>query len=156
MAIRSTAKALVIDGDRVLLVRCVSGAGKVTYVLPGGGQNLYEPLRDAVAREVMEETGYAVRTERLLGVCETISMDEKARCDYPDYTHRMFHIFLCRRADEIRHEPLEKDLNQDECLWMTLREADALDNLLPTQLRGQISRLANAEMCDYLGCEYVS
>jgi 8-oxo-dGTP diphosphatase len=154
MAIRSSARGLVIRDDMVLLEKCGTETGRLTYVLPGGGQNLYEPLREAVEREVLEECGYVVRAGRLVAVCELIYRDEAVRREVPDYTHRVHHIFLCRLADDVRCEPTEKDWNQDESVWMPLEEADALDNLFPSLIRGKISKLTQIDACEYLGCEY--
>ena len=71
MAIRSAARGLVVDGDKVLLQR-MNDAGRVTYLLPGGGQKQYEPLTDAVAREVKEESGYEVTPGKHVALCEQI------------------------------------------------------------------------------------
>ncbi len=52
---RPGAYAVAIDADgRVLLVRALQG-----WFLPGGGVEAGEEFRDALVREVREETGYA-------------------------------------------------------------------------------------------------
>lgn len=42
------------------------------WLLPGGGMHKGEPARDAVVREVFEETAVRVEPGRLLCVCESI------------------------------------------------------------------------------------
>src|SRR5690348_11627137 len=62
-------RALIVRGDTVLLVR--HRAGRYPWGLPGGGVARYERLAEAAAREAYEETGAAVRIERLLGVYDS-------------------------------------------------------------------------------------
>lgn len=58
-------RAIVIDGDRVLLVR---GHGGRRWHLPGGAVKRNETLAEGARREVYEETGCTVEVERLLGM----------------------------------------------------------------------------------------
>lgn len=59
-------RALVINGDTVLLVRHQSG--NRPWALPGGGVERHERMAEAARREVYEEAGVPVRIEGLLGV----------------------------------------------------------------------------------------
>ena len=65
MAIRNTAKALLVSNGRILVNRCVTQEGGVYYDLPGGGQHMLETMEEAVIREVLEETG----RQRLQRIC---------------------------------------------------------------------------------------
>lgn len=56
---------MVIDGERVLLVRHTYDAG---WHLPGGGVKRTESFADAARREVREETGLLIRDLSLLGL----------------------------------------------------------------------------------------
>lgn len=51
MCIRSTAKAIIIKGNKILLNKCKDIKNGDYYSLPGGGQQKYETLHDAVVRE---------------------------------------------------------------------------------------------------------
>jgi ADP-ribose pyrophosphatase YjhB (NUDIX family) len=62
-------RAFVVHGDTVLLVR--HRAGRRPWGLPGGGVARYERLAEAARREAQEETGAAVRIERLLGIYDS-------------------------------------------------------------------------------------
>lgn len=64
MSIRLAAYAVCLQGERVLLVRAVSGS----WTLPGGGVEHGEDPYDTVLREFTEETGHFGAVERLLGV----------------------------------------------------------------------------------------
>jgi NAD+ diphosphatase len=56
--------AVVIDGDRVLLVRRANEPLKGEWSIPGGAVEAGETLQAAVAREVLEETGVHVSSAR--------------------------------------------------------------------------------------------
>lgn len=70
---RIAAGGVVIDGDRLLLVRYANNSGGSYLVCPGGRVDGDESMIDAVHREVMEETGLEVRASRLLMIEDIIA-----------------------------------------------------------------------------------
>ena len=62
-------RAFIVRDSAVLLVR--HRAGPEPWSLPGGGVARYERLAEAARREAQEETGVAVRIERLLGIYDS-------------------------------------------------------------------------------------
>ncbi len=62
------AAAVVARDDKVLLVRRTMTPGKGKWTVPGGFVEFDEDPREAVIREVLEETGYSARVVRLLDV----------------------------------------------------------------------------------------
>ncbi len=59
---RHSCRALLVDGDRVLLARHRIGEGEsdVVWVGPGGGIEGDESHEEALARELLEETGHVL------------------------------------------------------------------------------------------------
>lgn len=153
--IRSTAKAIILHEGRILLNRCADSRNGTYYALPGGGQNQFEPLEDAVVRECLEETGYRVHPVRLAAVCEEIWNDAERRQKYPEYAHRMLHIFLCTLDGAApEHAPTEMDLSMLESVWVPL---DALDGLTlePAPLQGRIEDILHGTAPLFLGTQQI-
>ena len=69
--------AVIVDGDRVLLVRRATEPLKGEWSVPGGMLELGEKLRDGVRREVLEETGLQVEPGEVLDVFDSIFRDDQ-------------------------------------------------------------------------------
>ena len=153
MGARISVKALVLEKGRLLLNVCEDETNGVYYTLPGGGQNLYEPLEEALVREVLEETGYSVYPERLAGVYEEIFTDPLLQQNYPDYSHRIYPVFFCKLRHLPQITPTEKDYAQKSCTWIPLNQLPAL-KVLPEVLSKNISSLILGKSACFLGTEF--
>ena len=71
---RAAVGAVVLDGDRVLLVRRGQPPSQGKWSIPGGLIHLGERLEDAVVREVEEECGLSVRLLGLCGVIDRVTL----------------------------------------------------------------------------------
>ena len=86
--------AIVIEEDRVVLVKRGHPPLRGKWSIPGGVLEVGETLRKAVVREVREETGLTVEPGELLGVFERVLPDERGKFQY----HYVLIDFLCRRV----------------------------------------------------------
>jgi ADP-ribose pyrophosphatase YjhB (NUDIX family) len=66
---------VIIDRGRTLLIRRASEPLRGEWSIPGGTLELGETLEEGVARELLEETGMAVRVLELIEVFDRIYLD---------------------------------------------------------------------------------
>ena len=91
---RISARAAVLEEQRVLLTRNRQPHLGEYYLLPGGGIRLGEALDDAVRREVREETGYHVLVNGLLWVRDFVVGEAEQTYEPPGW-HGVELIFAC-------------------------------------------------------------
>lgn len=74
--------AVIVKDNKVLLIRRAGEPGRGLWSIPGGLVELGERIKDAVRREVKEETGLDVKIDKLANVTEIITKDEKGRIKF--------------------------------------------------------------------------
>ena len=84
--------AVIVRGERALLVRRATKPLKDEWSVPGGVLELGEKLRVGAAREALEETGLTVEVGEVLDVFDSIFPDADGRTQY----HFVLIDFLCR------------------------------------------------------------
>ncbi len=149
--IRCTSKAIIIKDDKILLNRCRLKPGDpIFYDLPGGGQEQYESMEDALRREVLEECGYHINIIGLAAVGEQIATNPYIRENYPGHAHRLFHIF---RAEVIgqEEEHSNEDLWQEKSVWIPISELGALC-VRPEVFTDRIEEIVHSEQTVFCGC----
>ena len=67
---------VVIDEEKVLLVRRATEPARGEWTIPGGLLEVGETLAEGVARELLEETGLTVRVVDLIEALERIFFDQ--------------------------------------------------------------------------------
>lgn len=154
MSIRSGAKALIVNDGKILMNRCRHKDGSVYYDLPGGGQRQYEALEDAAIREVAEETGYTAEVVRFAALAEEIHTNEYIRKEYPDYAHRMRHIFIMKIVVEGNQTPTELDVGMEKSEWLTIDELKAKREVYPPALCANLDAILAGPGAIWLGTAY--
>ena len=86
--------AVILDGDRVVLVRRGREPLKGFWSIPGGGLELGESLLDAVRREVREEVGLEIEVLGMVEIFERILRDGDQRVQY----HYVLIDYFCKPA----------------------------------------------------------
>lgn len=112
---RSTAKALIIRDEHLLVLQMHNEAEGLFYALPGGGQERGEPLPAALQRECLEEVGVIVTVGVLRFVYESILPTPER------IHHQVDHIFACSiAADAVPTPGSVPDTEQVGVAWLPL------------------------------------
>jgi 8-oxo-dGTP diphosphatase len=128
---RVGAYAVATDAGRILLVR-LSAITPVPghWSLPGGGVDFGEHPRDAVVREVYEETGLEARVEALLAVASAVRALPGSEEGAGDY-HAIRIIYRVVVDPDLPLRVLDVGGSSDAARWVGLTEAAELP-LSPT------------------------
>ncbi len=148
MDLRVAAYAVVERRGKILLTHWRRGHLH-GWTLPGGGIEAGEDPRDAVVREVMEETGLTAKVGRLLGVDSRVMVREEV----PEGDQPELHTIRIVYRASVQDGPLrnEVDGSSDEARWVSLAEVKSLKTLslvqtgmrmagLPRRANGSSSR----------------
>jgi len=120
---------LAVKDGKVLLVKRAKEPSLGTWSIPGGAIRLGESLRDAVKRELKEETGLDVDPVEIVGVVERIfRVGERVR----------FHYVIVDYACEVIEGILRASSDAQEVRWFDWEEILDLD--LPEDSLGVIAR----------------
>ena len=109
--------AVVLDGDRVLLVKRGHPPLKGEWSLPGGTVELGETLEAAVAREVLEETGLEVSVGQVVEVLDRVDRAPDGRIEY--------HFVIVDYACTVRGGSIASGSDAEDARWVPIRELPA-------------------------------
>ncbi|HEU5231507.1 MAG TPA: NUDIX hydrolase [Terriglobales bacterium] len=110
--------AIVIHDNRVLLVRRANPPLQGEWSIPGGLVETGETTRDAIVREVLEETALRVEVAALVEVFERILRDNQSRVQY----HYVLLDYRCCVASGEAYAGSDVS----EVRWVTLDELELL------------------------------
>lgn len=155
---RNTVKGLIVSGNKILVNENLNSVGSIYYGieknavyfdLPGGGQNKYETLEDAVIRECFEETGYHILPDKLLCVFEEIFTNNQYRDLYDKYSHRVYFIFKCHPLYSQPCKPTNRDGDIISSKWVNIDDVNEMP-FFPWPLRHEIRTILEKDTFCYL------
>jgi mutator protein MutT len=110
--------AVIVDGDRALIVRRAKEPLKGQWSIPGGMLELGEKLREGLAREIREETSLEVEVGDVLDVFDSIFPDAEGRTQY--------HYVLIDYRCTVRGGKAIAGSDVSDVRWVTSTELDEL------------------------------
>ncbi len=108
--------ALVIKDEKILLVKRGKPPSQGLWALPGGRVNWGETLAQAAEREVLEETGIAVKASHIIYIFDSITRDENGTVRF----HYVIIDFLAHLIQPDAH-PIPAD-DAEDARWLTLAQ----------------------------------
>ena len=147
--IRSSAKAIVVQGGRLLAIRHLDEQGE-WFSLPGGGQRSGETLVSALQRESVEEMGLELSVGRLRFVRDYIGKNhEFAALDFA--AHKVDHFFECDLLADPNHAvPANPDPGQLGVSWLPIEDLHSF-RLYPQVLKTLLGDNPGSDELVYLG-----
>ncbi len=117
--------AAVVDAGRILLARRGKEPGRGQWTFPGGAVELGESVKDAVRREVREETGLEIELERVLVVVDRIEHDADGRV--------LYHFIIIDYVARPVGGSLQAGDDADGVLWADLADLDRMQMTEPAR-----------------------
>ncbi len=99
---RPAVGAVVFSNGKVLLVKRKNAPGKNLWAIPGGSVRLGETLKQAVEREILEETRVRIKAREPVLTFDVIERDEKGKV-------RFHYVIVDFIADYISGDPAPAD-----------------------------------------------
>jgi ADP-ribose pyrophosphatase YjhB (NUDIX family) len=123
--------ALVVYKDAILLVKRGREPARGLWALPGGVVEWGELVRDAVRREVLEETGVEIEAGEIVDVVDVL---------YREGGELLYHyVVVCFRGYYLRGEPRPGG-DAEDARWVPMRELNQY-KLTPTTMNVLEKRL---------------
>jgi 8-oxo-dGTP diphosphatase len=131
--IRNSAKALIEENGKILVIRKRGQHGDY-FVFPGGGQEKFETIEQALQRECREEIGVDVTVEDLIFMREYIARNHEFAKDHPN-VHQVEFYFSCKiqGKDDPRNGD-RMDMDQISVEWVPVARIKDLP-IYPQSLR---------------------
>jgi len=145
--IRNSAKAIIVDNNRILLTKNKDEQG-FFYLYPGGGQEQGEELKDAVQRECLEELGCQVEVGDIVHVREYIGKNHEFS-EWDADVHQVEFYFECRILEDVTDfHGSNPDSNQVDVEWIELERLHEI-RVYPRTLTDQL--LMRSRKIVYIG-----
>lgn len=109
--------AVIVKGDKIVLIQRRKPPKQGDWSLPGGGVELGETTKQAVTREIREETGLRVTIGSLLDAVDYIETDDKGV---------RFHYVLIDYLASYKSGNLKSGSDAADARWFSFGQALAL------------------------------
>jgi 8-oxo-dGTP diphosphatase len=121
--LRTRVNGILIEDDKILMVKHQMGNGRILWSVPGGGMNFGSNAKDNLKREYLEETNLEIEVGRYLFVHEYLKPP----------LHAMEHFFEVKRINgnvELGKDPELSGTNQIllEISWKSIFELKRIPN----------------------------
>lgn len=147
--IRTAARALVIADGKLLTIKMRDRSG-IFYILPGGGQQHGETLKESLQRECLEEIGSSVQVGDLVYLREYIGKNHEFREAHSNF-HQVESVFRCELSDpQAVGTGKNLDKKQIGLEWIPLAEIDQR-RLLPEAIKSAFDESGFHPVANYLG-----
>ncbi len=132
--VRTSTKAVIIENNALLVIVGKGEIGNEYFYLPGGGQEKFETLEQALKRECFEEIDAKVIVGDLLFVRDYISRNHEFAAFDPNF-HQVDFFFECSlEPGEIPKNGSSPDNTQLGVYWLPLSELETA-NFYPKKLK---------------------
>ncbi|MES9904946.1 MAG: NUDIX domain-containing protein [Sedimenticola sp.] len=146
--IRNAARALIIQENRILLLRKEGGGRGVRFALPGGAQDTGETLHQALIRECLEEINVAPAVHSLVHVADFFKQRDSQP---PTIRHLVEFLFLCSVPDTYSPQSgSHPDKHQVDVVWIEINQLAQLP-LFPRAFKPYLQSLGQGDTPVYLG-----
>jgi len=113
----------LLKDDKILLIRRANEPFKGEVTIPGGRKRRGENLRDACAREMLEETGYVLKKMEYAGILHAYPKADSKQAGSIEY---LSNYYVCRDF-----EGELKASEEGELLWVNTEESLTLPGIHP-------------------------
>ena len=110
----SAVGVVVFKGDQVLLIQRSKPPKEAHWSIPGGAQDLGEPLKEAAKREVLEETSIAIKNIILIDAVDYIKKDQKEKIQ--------FHYSLIDYSAEYLSGDIKAGDDATDAKWVSIND----------------------------------
>lgn len=147
--IRNSAKAIIIKDGKLLCTRNKDHLG-IFYLLPGGGQECFETIIDALKRECREEINAKINVKDILFIREYIGKNHEF-AEWDSDVHQIEYMFECELVEgtELKNGNVP-DSMQTGVEWLDLKEFKKY-RIYPEVLKDLIDRNGIINKKIYLG-----
>jgi len=146
--IRITVRAVIIQEDKILLIKKDSPADGIRYTLPGGALDAGETLHQAVIRECIEEINTSVVAYDVLHIADLFI----PKLEPKPYTRHQLEVLIeCQVPNDYTPSTgSDPDKHQVGVEWLALDDL-ANHTISPNLFAGLLRNLQSAKQPIYIG-----